>query len=106
MPRIRKALVAGAFAGMALAGLAIPAVAGPGGDNAPPPGCTKVEFTDGTATYLVPAGVVVTIKAGQDIFTFGPFPADTLVTVPTGKDISYVITCPVPSPSPSTTAPY
>ena len=94
-----KVLIAGAVAGMALtATLAGTALAGPGGDNPNNPayygaGCTKVEYVDGTTSYLVPAGVTVYIKAGTVIYPFGPYAVDTLVEVPTGKDISFVISC-------------
>jgi hypothetical protein len=104
MLRSRKTLIAGAFAGMALtATLAGTALAGPVDNPNNPayygPNCTKVEFVDGTTTYVVPAGVTVYIKAGNVITSYtGP------ITVTLDKDISFVITCPpTPSPSPSPT---
>jgi hypothetical protein len=104
MLRSSKALIAGAVAGIAFAGtLAGTALAGPGVNPNDPatygPGCTKVEFVDGTTTYEVPAGVIVYIKAGpgDPVQYIGP------TTVTLDKDISYVITCPAPSPSPTYT---
>jgi phage baseplate assembly protein gpV len=94
MPRIRKALIAGAVAGLALAGgLAGPAAAVPGQNPNDPayygPDCTKVEYVDGTTTYTVAAGTVAYIKAGTQITrVVGP------ATITLDKDISFVITCP------------
>jgi len=101
MLRIRKAMIAGAFAGVALtATLAGTALAGPGDNPNNPayygPDCTKVEFVDGTTTYVVPAGVTVYIKAGTVITSYtGP------TTVTLDKDISFVITCPTPTSTPT-----
>ena len=108
MLRSRKAMIAGAFAGMALAGtLAGTALAVPGQNPNDPlyygPNCTKVEFVDGTTTYVVPAGVTVYIKAGTVITSYtGP------TTVTLDKDISFVITCPpttTTSPPPTEPSP-
>ena len=98
-----KVLIAGAVAGMALtATLAGTALAGPGNNPNDPayygPNCAKVEFVDGTKTYVVQPGVTVYIKTGTVITaytntTYAP------VTLYFDKDISFVITCPNGGPS-------
>jgi len=110
MLRIRKALIAGAFAGMAVAGtLAGTALAVPGANPNDPayygPNCTKVEYVDGTTSLVVQPGVTVYIKYGTTIQTYTNI-TNAPVTLTFPKDISFVITCPPgPTTPPPTTTP-
>jgi hypothetical protein len=97
MLRIRKALIAGAVAGLGLMGLAGPAVAGvdPNLNNPAHYGtnCTKVEYVDGTKSYVVQPGDTVYIKTGT-VITAYTNTTSAPVTLYFDKDISFVITCP------------
>jgi hypothetical protein len=102
-----KALIAGALAGMAVtAALAGTAIAGPGDNPNDPahygPDCAKVEYVDGTKSYVVQPGDTVYIKTGTVIT---PYTNNTAapVTLDFDKDISFVITCPNGGPTPSPT---
>ena len=99
-----KALVASAFVGFALTAVASPAMAGVNpvlndpahyGSN-----CTKVEYVDGTTSYVVQPGDTVYIKTGTVITAYtNTTGAPVTLTFP--KDISFVITCPGTSYPPS-----
>jgi hypothetical protein len=101
MLRIRKALIASAVAGLALAGsLAGPAVAvdNPNDPATYGPDCTKVEFVDGTTSYVVQPGDTVYIKTGTVITSYTNNTTEP-VTLTFDKDISFVITCPGEPPT-------
>jgi hypothetical protein len=101
MVRIRKALIAGAVAGLALTGLAGPAVAGISNPNNPGyygEDCTKVEYVDGTTSYIVQPGDTVYIKTGTVITPYTNTTTEP-VTLYFDKDISFVITCPGEPPT-------
>jgi hypothetical protein len=108
MLRIRKALIAGAVAGLAVTGLTGTAVAGVSTNPNNPayygPNCTKVEYVDGTTSYVVQPGDTVYIKTGTVITPYTNTTSEP-VTLTFDKDISFVITCPgQPYPSPSPTS--
>jgi hypothetical protein len=109
MLRSRKAIIAGAFAGMALAGtFAGTALAVPGENPNDPahygPNCTKVEYVDGTTSFVVQPGVRVIIKTGTTLTDYTNT-TDEPVTLTFPKDISFVITCPPGPTSPPPTSP-
>lgn len=97
MVRIRKALIASVISGLALTGLAGPAMAVPGANPNDPAyygeDCTKVEFVDGTTSYVVQPGDRVIIKTGT-LVTDYTNNTGAPVTLTFAKDISFVITCP------------
>ena len=97
MVRIRKALIASTFAGLALSAAAFPAWAGVNPELNNPAyygsNCTKVEYVDGTTSYVVQPGDTVYIKTGT-VITAYTNSTGAPVTLTFSKDISFVITCP------------
>ncbi len=95
MALIRNALITGAVAGMALAGLAAPASAAVNPNDPAYYGtdCSKVEYVDGTKSYVVQPGDTVYIKTGT-VITAYTNTTGAPVTLYFAKDISFVITCP------------
>lgn len=101
---IRKTLIAGGIAGLALAAAAAPAMAGSHSNPNNPAyygsDCTKVEYVDGTKSYAVQPGDAVYIKTGTTITAYTNT-TDAPATLTFAKDISYVITCPGTQEPPS-----
>jgi hypothetical protein len=66
----------------------------PGGEHSPEENCAKVEFNDEGPVWVADADYTeVRIKAGTEVYTWYDVQAGDILTVPTGKDVSYVIFC-------------